>query len=382
VSRAGQLLAGILVLLAWAFASEADAHIYWTNAAEGDGTTIGRANLDGSGLNQHFISGADDPCGIAVDGSHVYWVNRDLNAIGRANLDGSGVDQTFVTTGLVEPCGVAVDGSHIWWANLGSGTGNAGSIGRANLDGSDGQAYISGGTVSNPIAVALNSQYAFWINTDLYGSDPVTPTIYRQDIDGGPPVKIQDLPTFLHFWPVATASRFYWAPYTFGIASTDLDGGDSATVAGSNAAGGIGILGQTIYWANVTEGTVSRANLDGSDPEFAFIRGLDHPFGLAVDAGKSPPFAFGRLTRNRDRGTATLKVILPGPGTVALTGKGLKPVSKKAPGGTVKIPIRATGKTRRRLNSRGRARVRAKITAFPDAGAPGSRTKRIKLLKR
>ena len=32
-------------------------HIYWTNA---DGT-IGRANLDGSGVNQSFITGASDP---------------------------------------------------------------------------------------------------------------------------------------------------------------------------------------------------------------------------------------------------------------------------------------------------------------------------------
>ena len=67
--------------------------------------TIGRANLDGSGVDQSFITGAQ--VGVAVDSQHVYWTNSSSDAIGRANLDGSGVDQSFITGAQV---GVAVDG--------------------------------------------------------------------------------------------------------------------------------------------------------------------------------------------------------------------------------------------------------------------------------
>ena len=39
-------------------------HVYWVNL---DTATIGRANLDGTGANQNFISGASEPVGVSVD---------------------------------------------------------------------------------------------------------------------------------------------------------------------------------------------------------------------------------------------------------------------------------------------------------------------------
>ncbi len=39
------------------------AYIYWTN---GNGT-IGRANLDGTDINQKFITGANFACGLVVN---------------------------------------------------------------------------------------------------------------------------------------------------------------------------------------------------------------------------------------------------------------------------------------------------------------------------
>ena len=70
------------------------------------------------------------PAGVAVDGQHLYWANFYNGTIARSNLDGSGVNQNFIT-GEVYPYGVAVDGQHIYWVNYGTGT-----IMRANLDGS------------------------------------------------------------------------------------------------------------------------------------------------------------------------------------------------------------------------------------------------------
>jgi virginiamycin B lyase len=43
-------------------------HVYWANWANGSGTTIGRASIDGSEVNTNFISGASGPYGVAVTG--------------------------------------------------------------------------------------------------------------------------------------------------------------------------------------------------------------------------------------------------------------------------------------------------------------------------
>jgi virginiamycin B lyase len=99
------------------------AHVYWVN---GSASTIGRANLDGTGVNQNFIGGLGASYGVAVDAAHVYWGDINTDAIGRANLDDTGIDRRFIG---VEADGVAVDAAHIYW------TEGRGRIGRANLDG-------------------------------------------------------------------------------------------------------------------------------------------------------------------------------------------------------------------------------------------------------
>jgi len=96
---------GAIVVLSLLFVGSAEAHVYWTNNAD---TTIGRANLDGTGVTQEFIGGAPRPCGAALDAAHLYWTNADNGTIGRANLDGTGVNQSFIG-GATMPCGVAVD---------------------------------------------------------------------------------------------------------------------------------------------------------------------------------------------------------------------------------------------------------------------------------
>ena len=130
------------------------AHVYWTN---GLGDTIGRANLDGTGVEQSFVTGARFPAGVAADAAHVYWAHAPAaytGAIGRANLDGTGVDQSFITfdliTGVPFTRGLAVDAAHVYWASGGNG-----AIGRANLDGTGvDPSFITGAL--DPAGVAVN----------------------------------------------------------------------------------------------------------------------------------------------------------------------------------------------------------------------------------
>jgi hypothetical protein len=46
-------------------AAQASAYVYWT----ANGRTFGRANLDGSGADQRFITAPGHPRGVAVDSS-------------------------------------------------------------------------------------------------------------------------------------------------------------------------------------------------------------------------------------------------------------------------------------------------------------------------
>lgn len=58
--------------------------------------------------------------------------------------------------------------------------------------------------------------------------------------------------------------------------------------------------------------------------------------GFNADVATEPPnaFSFGTLKRNKSKGSATLAVKVPGPGTLSLTGKGVKtqrPASRPLP---------------------------------------------------
>ena len=136
------------VVLCLVLAGVANAYVYWANDGA-TSTTIGRANLNGTGANENFITGGNVPCFVAVDASHVYWANTNGTTIGRANLNGTGVNQNFIT-GANAPCGVAVEANYIYWGNSGGTT-----VGRANLDGTGAKEnFITGAT--EPCGVAVD----------------------------------------------------------------------------------------------------------------------------------------------------------------------------------------------------------------------------------
>ena len=64
-----------------------------------------------------FISTASSVTGVAVDSGHIYWSNWAGNTIGRANLDGTGVNQSFIS-GASTPVGVAVDSGHLYCSDI------------------------------------------------------------------------------------------------------------------------------------------------------------------------------------------------------------------------------------------------------------------------
>lgn len=110
---------------------------------------------------------------------------------------------------------------------------------------------------------------------------------------------------------------------------------------------------------------------------------------------KDSEFSFGKLKRNKKRGTAKLTVTAPGPGTLTLAGKGLV---KQRPGalhrngwaltktvagaGAVKLKIKPKGRRKAKLAKTGKLKVKAKLTYTPTGGLPNTKTKRIRLVER
>jgi hypothetical protein len=118
-------------------------------------------------------------------------------------------------------------------------------------------------------------------------------------------------------------------------------------------------------------------------------------FNASADAASltstpiSNVFSFGKLKRNKHRGTAILPVNVPGPGTLSLTGKGVKTqrpggaVASKviAAAGTVKLLVKPKGSAKHKLNKTGKVKVKVKVTFTPTGGASNTQTKRVKLIK-
>jgi hypothetical protein len=263
------LVALVAVTTAWTSArTAAPVHLYWANNTPGWGakpgaTTIGRARLDGTGVEHSFVSGTGrGPCGVALDREHIYWAEAlggkvgspdEGGAIGRANRDGSGVNASFVPTPgrAMHDCGVAIAGGHIYWAS-------GWAIGRANLDGTgvDLQ-FIPGLAIPRTSAppggggscgIAVAGKYIYWVNN----AESATPmTIGRANLDG-----------------TGVNKRF---------------------ITGVTPGCGIAVVGGHIYWTNAgfveSRYAVGRANLDGTGVNQRFIRTASIPCGVAVYQG-------------------------------------------------------------------------------------------------
>ena len=107
----------------------------------------------------------------------------------------------------------------------------------------------------------------------------------------------------------------------------------------------------------------------------------------------SPPkpiFAVGKTKLDKKKGTATIPVDVPGPGTLALSGKDIasqrplrarhdKPVSGA---GTVKLTVKAKGKAKKKLKKKGKVKVKVTITFAPTGGEAASQVKSVKLRKK
>jgi virginiamycin B lyase len=272
-------LAGAASLAEGAYASVVPG-VYWSS-----GTSIGRANLNGTGVNQGFIGGTSNAQGITADGQHLYWANSGAGTIGRANLDGTAVDQGFIA-GAKGPEGIATDAGHIYWTNL-SGQG----IGRASLNGGAvNQTFVS--ALSAPWGLTVDRQHVYFAESTNLGQ-----TIGRTDLEGT---------GVNRFFIVSPVPGAYWVAVDLRHIYWTINSGSTATIARANLDGtgintnfitglgtdltGLTVAGPHIYWANYSPGSakIGRANLDGSGVNRSFISGLAEAYDVAVTGDGAP----------------------------------------------------------------------------------------------
>jgi hypothetical protein len=149
--------------------------------------------------------------------------------------------------------------------------------------------------------------------------------------------------------------------------------------------------------AGVESGTggdaLTATDLDGNariadgngDGILAIDRGayeLPPPVPMA-GAGPSNAFKFGKLKRNKRKGTAKLGVEIPGPGRLVLSGKKVKKSSVDAKrAGSFSLSIAPKGKLAKTLRSKGSAKTSIKVAFTPTGGTTNARIKSVKLIRK
>lgn len=170
-------------------------HIYWADLVAGtisfgslvrDPVTNGVTVTDVSFLFQ----GLGGPLGVAVDGSYVYWTtvgseSSTSGTIWRASLPSatqpSPGSPVALVTGQNNPSGLVVAGTTIYWANYGTDA-DEGSINSYPLDGGATASPVT--VVDNltaPYGIAVNGGNIYWTGFDATASQS---TINRASLNG------------------------------------------------------------------------------------------------------------------------------------------------------------------------------------------------------
>jgi hypothetical protein len=264
-AAAAATIAALSVAATASTAADKRVFLYWANAG---GITIGRSNLDGTGLDERFVADAGAaPCGVAVDAHHVYWAEQEAAAIGRANLDGKDVNREFITLPPRDsPCGVAVSGGHLYWA-----TGYTGRyIGRANINGTHVEDHFI--AAAHPCGVIVHGAYVYW---GSYNYVPFSKgvskfrarTVGRAKLDGTHVARAFIRGANNPCGVAVDKAHLYWANFNgFTIGRADLNG-DSTNQRLITSTGpdpcGVAVYNGFIYWADSGDTTIRRSSLSG-----------------------------------------------------------------------------------------------------------------------
>jgi hypothetical protein len=121
-------------------------------------------------------------------------------------------------------------------------------------------------------------------------------------------------------------------------------------------------------------------------PEHVYNNG---ELGFNADIAASNSIGVGATRRNKKKGTATLNLTAPNPGTLTATGNGIRAsstgsaaASESVAAGPVQLLIKATGRKRKTLNATGKVKLGVALTYTPTLGEAKTQLLKVKLKKR
>lgn len=369
----------------------AGGRLYWANTSA---EKISFANLNGSGGGDLNTTGAtmDEPAGLVVapTAGRVYWSNYGGNTISFANLNGSGGGGDLDTTGATvdSPEGVAIDPprSRIYWANFGNST-----LAYANLSGGGGgQLNTAGAPVNGPFGLAINFSgtivWANYSNNSLAYANP----------GGGPGEQLNTSGATLEGTALPVVLE---RPHN----------AEAPAVQGKHKPGSTLTCTQGKWYADRPESFLAlapqsfsyqwfrngKAETGATSPSFTASKvgtyscvvtatnyaGSENAVS-AIDFSVNATVGFKKVTYNRKKGTAVLRVVVTGAGRLDLYGKGVTNVPRRKATGTVKLVVRASGKALIKLRNTGKAKVKARIAYTPEGGKAITRFKAVVLKKK
>ncbi len=252
-------------------------NIYWIDNNFPD-NQLQRSDLNGENIVTIFKEAGLSNFAIDTTSDHIYWGSGGSpNArIMRSNLDGS--NPTIVMSIEGTPADIALDleNNKFYWVDVAEGR-----IQRANLDGTSVELLDMLGAHVTAIALDVEGGKMYYMVTSL-------DSVRRADLDGqNPEVLITGASSGRAVALDLVARKLYFDDT--GVQRSNLDGTDIETIASS---GGFGISvvpeDQRVYWTNSVDGTVHRANLDGSNDQIV-ISGLSNPRRIAVIGAAGVP---------------------------------------------------------------------------------------------
>ncbi|HEX5990112.1 MAG TPA: beta-propeller fold lactonase family protein [Solirubrobacterales bacterium] len=170
--------------------------------------------------------------------------------------------------------------------------------------------------------------------------------------------------------PDGTVARWDWS---FGDGATLLNGGAAPSHTYKKA--GTYTAGLTVFDNEGCSGFVFTGRT-------AYCNG-NSTLAQSLNVKAPNNFKFGKLTKNAKKGTAKLKIKLPSPGKLTLSGKQVKKVKRSAKqAATVTLNIRPKPKTKKQLAETGSAKVRIKVKFVPTGGKAKTKGKTVKLIQR
>jgi hypothetical protein len=309
------------------------------------GNLTGVFGATGTGPGQ--LSGPDD---VAVDDAgNFYEVEQGAGRVQKFTSTGAFVTQWAASN----PTGVAVSGTRVYVVNYNIDNGQIFDT-DGNPAGTFGSFGAGGGQFNQPWHLAVDA------SGRLYVADRANSRVQVLDAAG-------------NFIKV-----FGW-----GVSS----GAAAFEVCTASCLSGIFGSGDGQFGSPGNAGVDCRGNVYVVDQSFDRVQKFGEP-GTRNPPCPSNEFSLGKVKKNKRRGTASLTVVVPGPGQLALTGKGLKGSQavasreRASAAGPVELLVKAKGKKGRKLGRTGRVKIQPTVTYTPANGDPNTKSTRIKLIKR